>query len=108
MIEENDNITLEDLANKQRKLYIRLDSSRNQQKCGELDYVNGISTVTVSDNVFNLQKPLTGCWLCTNFHFARFFGTNLMFANFVTNEDIRKHCFVLYQISEREEYHPII
>lgn len=98
MIEESDNITLEDLANKRRKL---LDSSMNQQKCGELDYANRISTVTVSNNVSTLQKPLSECWLCNDFHIARFFGMNLMFPNCVANEDIRKHCVVLYQISER-------
>ncbi|VUZ50669.1 unnamed protein product [Hymenolepis diminuta] len=50
-IKESGNITLEDLANKRKKLDINCDSHMYWQNSGEHNYVNRVSRATVSQNV---------------------------------------------------------
>ncbi|VDL23737.1 unnamed protein product [Hymenolepis diminuta] len=71
MIDASDKIALVDLANECLKLDIKCDSGMNQQKSGESNYVNGISSEKVFQNVSSLTKLLIERWFSNELHFHR-------------------------------------
>ncbi|VUZ48030.1 unnamed protein product [Hymenolepis diminuta] len=77
-------------------LYIKCDSGMNQQNFDEHNYVNPISSETMSQNVSTLRKTLTEYWLNNNSHFVR---TNRLFATSVATEAIRRQYDEINQIS---------
>lgn len=58
MVEANDKIKLDDLANECRKLGIKCDSCRSQQKSGEHKYIIWISSGNVPRNASSLPVIL--------------------------------------------------
>ncbi|VUZ51450.1 unnamed protein product [Hymenolepis diminuta] len=66
---EIDSITSEGIANEWRKLSTKCDGGLNQ-KSGEHNYLNRISSEIMSGTVSALRKTLTEYWLCNYLHFC--------------------------------------